>query len=121
MATVTTQLTLVSSTSTSATVNLEVSDTLNTTNPVAGVSRVTVLHTGAGTDIIAASGTDTLYTYLRNMDPTNIVDVRTAAGVVIAKLGPHEAMWLPVYSATGLELLANTASCVVEYAYWKKS
>ena len=43
MATVTTQLTLVSSTSTSATVNLEVSDTLNTTNPVAGVSRVTVL------------------------------------------------------------------------------
>jgi hypothetical protein len=120
MATVTTQLTLVSSTSTSATINLEVGDTLNTTNPVAGVSRVTVLHTGE-TVIHAASGTDVLYTYLRNMDPINIVDVKTDAGVVIAKLGPHEAMWLPIYSGTGLELQANTASCVVEYAYWKKS
>jgi len=120
MATVTTQLTLVSSTSTSATVNLEVSDTLSTTNPVAGVSRVTV-STGSATNIHDASGTDILYTYLRNMDPTNIVDVKTDAAVVIAKLGPHEAMWLPVYSATGLELQANTASCVVEYAYWKKS
>ena len=120
MATVTTQLTLVSSTSTSATINLEVSDTLNTTNPVAGVSRVTVLHTSE-TVIHAAGGTDVLYTYLRNMDPTNIVDVKTDGAVTIAKLGPHEAMWLPVYSVTGLELKANTASCVVEYAYWKKS
>tara|TARA_A100001201_G_scaffold140172_1_gene132975 strand:+ start:874 stop:1236 length:363 start_codon:yes stop_codon:yes gene_type:complete len=120
MATVKTQLTLVSSTSTSATVNLEVSDTLDTTNPVAGVSRATVSHT-TETVLIAASTDGTLYTYLRNMDPTNIVDVKTDGAVTFAKLGPHEAMWLPINGGAGLELQANTAACVVEYAYWKKS
>ena len=54
------------------------------------------------------------------MDGTNFVVVKTAGAADFAKLRAGEFMFFPLKLAAGLEVQADTATCIVEYAYWKR-
>ena len=54
------------------------------------------------------------------MDSTNFVILQTTGSVQYARLSPGEFCFFPVNDSNGLEARADTASCVLEYAYWKK-
>ena len=121
MATLTPTLTLASTDYGSDTLNFTVTDSLTVTEPSVGISRLTVLHTAAS-QILADAGSDgTVYFYLKNIDTTNFVSIMNDAGNKLGKLNAQEFAFIPVDLNEGLELQANTASCVVEYAYFTKS
>ena len=119
MATLTAKLTLTSSNATSDTLNLTVTDTLTTGNPAISTSRSDILHTGA-TNILTTSSSSITYVYLKNLDSTNLIVVKTDGGTAFADLGPEEFMFLPLKGAVGLEVQADTATCSLEYGYWTK-
>lgn len=102
------------------TLNLLATDKLTVEAPIAGVSKLSILHTAA-TNIRTTTDASITYVYLKNTDTTNIITVKTDAGVAFADLGPEESMFFPLKGAVGLEVQANTATCKLEYAYWTKS
>ena len=124
MATLTPTLTLTSTDASSDELNITVTDSLTTTNPAINIARASVLHT-AETELLSAAAAvaavDEVYFYVKNMDSTNFVEVKNAAGsATFAKLRAGEFMFLPLKEAIGLEVQAHTATYDVEYAYWKK-
>ena len=123
MATLTPTLTLTSTDATSDALSLTVTDSLTTANPSINIARASVLHS-APTELLSAAAAvaagNEIYFYVRNMDGTNFVAVKTAGGTDFAKLRAGEFMFLPLKEAIGLEVQAHTATCVVEYAYWKR-
>ncbi len=122
MATLTPKLTLTSSDATSDALLLSVDDSLDTTTPSINVARVSVLHTGSGTEIITALASNPhTYFYAKNTDATNYVICRTAAGVEWGRLAPGEFMFMAVATTVGIEFLAVNATCIVEYGYWTKT
>ena len=122
MATLTPKLTLTSSDTSTDSLLLSVDDSLDTTTPSIDTSRVSVLHTGSGTEIIteAASNPHT-YFYAKNTDATNYVICRTAGGTEWGRLAPGEFMFMAVATTVGIEFLAVNATCIVEYGYWTKT
>jgi len=121
MATLTAKLTLTSSTVLSDALNLTVTDTLAVTNPTE-LSRVSVLHTGSGTEILTAAASNPhTYFYAKNLDSTNYIICRTAGGAEWGRLAPGEFMFMAVATTVGIEFLAVTATCEVEYGYWTKT
>tara|TARA_R110002020_G_scaffold1420_5_gene6447 strand:+ start:143 stop:517 length:375 start_codon:yes stop_codon:yes gene_type:complete len=123
MATLTPTLTLTSTDATSDALSITVTDSLTTANPSINIARASVLHS-AETELLSAAGhtaaADEVYFYIKNMDTTNFVEVKTAGGTAFAKLRAEEFMFLPVKEALGIEVQAHTATCIVEYAYWKR-
>ena len=117
MATLTPTLTLSSSDATGDSLSLSVTDTLTTTIPAINTAQVSIA-AGAATEILTTSQATHTYVYLKNTDDTNYVSVKTAAGNVYARLKAGEFMFLPVELSIGIEVQANTASCIVEYGYW---
>ena len=121
MATLTTKLTLSSSDTLSDSTNVSITDTLTVTNPTE-LSRVSVLHTGSGTEILTAAASNPhTYFYAKNTDATNYIICRTAAGTEWGRLAPGEFMFFAVAATVGIEFLAVNATCIVEYGYWTKS
>jgi len=121
MATLTAKLTLTSSTVNSDTLNVSVIDTLTIQNPSVSLARASVLHTDPTELLSVADHTaiaEEVYFYVKNMDDTNFVAVKTAAGADFARLRAGEFMFLPLREALGLEVQAHTATCIVEYGYW---
>jgi hypothetical protein len=59
--------------------------------------------------------------YLKNMDATNVITVKTDGAVAFLDLSPGEFAFLPLKGAVGMEVQANTAACILEYGYWTKS
>tara|TARA_R100001086_G_C11703867_1_gene222142 strand:- start:233 stop:607 length:375 start_codon:yes stop_codon:yes gene_type:complete len=123
MATLTPTLTLTSTDATGDELNLTVTDSLTTGNPAINIARASILHT-AETELLSAAAHSAaaadVYFYVKNMDGTNFVDVKNAGGTVFAKLRAGEFMFFPLKLASGLEVQADTATCIVEYAYWAK-
>ena len=117
MATLTPTLTLTSSDATGDSLSLSVTDTLTTTIPAINTAQVSIA-TASATEILTTSQAVHTYVYLRNTDDTNYVSVKTAAGNTYARLKAGEFMFLPVELSIGIEVQANTASCIVEYGYW---
>jgi len=125
MATLTPTLTLTSTDATSDALSITVTRSLTTGNPSINIARASVLHT-APTELLSAAAAvaagDEVYFYVKNMDSTNFVEVKQASGVVtFAKLRAGEFMFLPLKEAIGLEVQAHTATCIVEYAYWRRA
>ena len=121
MATLTPTITLTSTDASSDSLALSVTDTLAITAPSVSISRIDVLHTGSGTEIIAAAASNPhTYFYAKNIDTTNYVVCRNAAGEEWGRLAPGEFMFMAVAAGVGLEFLAVTATCEVEYGYWSK-
>jgi len=102
--------------------SLSSSDTLTVSEPTQGLSRIDVLHTGSGTEIITAAASNPhTYFYAKNTDATNYVICRNAAGEEWGRLAPGEFMFMAVAATVGIEFLAVTATCIVEYGYWSKT
>ena len=122
MATLTPTLKLISSDTSTDALSFTVTDSLTTSTPSIDVARVSVLHTGSGTEIITAAASNPhTYFYAKNTDATNYVICRTAAGVEWGRLAPGEFMFMAVATTVGIEFLAVNATCIVEYAYWSKT
>ena len=119
MATLTAKITLTSANATSDALNLSVSGTLTTTNPSINIARASVSHSGV-TTFIASSVSEVNYVYLKNIDTTNYIDVRTDGATGMIRLAAGEFAFFPLMGSTGLECQANTAACVLEYAYFTK-
>lgn len=120
MATLTPTLTLVSSDATSDPLSISVSDSLTVGPPQVGMSRLTIT-TSDNQEIVDDAVSGVYYFYAKNTDETNFVILQTTASVQYARLGPGEFCFFPINDGAGLEARADTASCVLEYAYWKKS
>ena len=119
MATLTPKLTLSSSDATSDTLSLSVTDTLTITNPSIGISKITIT-TADNQELVDEAGSAISYFYAKNTDTSNFVVLQTEASVQYARLSPGEFCFFPINAAAGLEARADTASCVLEYAYWTK-
>ena len=119
MATLTLTLTLTSSDITSDALALTVTGGLTVTHPSVGISRLTIT-TADNQELVDEATSGVFYFYAKNTDTTNFVILQTTASVQYARLSPGEFCFFPVNDANGLEARADTASCVIEYAYWKK-
>jgi hypothetical protein len=120
MATLVPTLTLTSSDISSAeTLSLSITDSLTVGAPSQGISTVIATATG-GNHIIVPAGTAVKYFYAKNIDETNFVVLQTTASIQYARLSPGEFAFFPINDGAGLEARADTASCVLEYAYWTK-
>jgi len=119
MATLVQKLTLTSSNSSSDSLNLVASDILTTTIPHQGLTRVAIT-TSDNQEIVDEAVSGDFYVYVKNLDATNFVILQTTASGVWGKLSAGECAFFPVHTGIGLELRADTATCNVEYAYWKK-
>lgn len=120
MATLTSTLALTSTDATTESLSLSVTDALTTTDPAISIARKSVATTGEF-NILTTSDSSITYVYVKNIDTTNIITLKTDAGVEHMDLGPGEFAFFPVKGAVGLEATANTAACVLEYGYWTKS
>ena len=67
-----------------------------------------------------ASRTSRFPNSTKNLDDTNFVILQTTASVQYARVGPGEFAFFAVNDSNGLEARADTATCSVEYGYWKK-
>ena len=119
MATISVALTLESTDTSSDELSVSVSDSLTTTNPSVGVSRA-VITTADNQELVDEAGSAIYYFYAKNTDTSNFVVLQTTASVQYARLSPGEFCFFPINAAAGLEARADTASCVLEYAYWTK-
>jgi hypothetical protein len=120
MATLTAKLTLSSSNVTSDTLNLTTTDTLTVTNPSTNIARISCPHDSV-TQVLTTSQSAITYVYLKNIDSTNIIVVKTDGAVSFSDLGPGEFIFFPLKGAVGVEVQADTAACILEYGYWTKS
>jgi len=120
MATLTPSLTLTSTDATSDTLSFTVDDTLSVTHPSIGLSRVTIT-TADDQELVDEAVSGIRYFYAKNTDSTNFVVLQTTASVQYARLSPGEFAFFPINDGAGLEARADTASCVLEYAYWTKA
>ena len=118
MATLIPKLTLSSSNSASGPINVSVTDVLTTTLPHQGLTRQTI--TTADDQEVVSTASGIYYVYIKNLDATNFVILQTVASVQWGRLSKGEFAFFAVNDGAGLELRADTASCNVEYAYWKK-
>lgn len=123
MAKLNTTFTLRSTTISSSSLNISITDELDVSNPVQGLSRESVA-TNADTEIVSATKAGAMYVYLKNMDPANYLELKTDAqadAASFATLNANEAILFCVPASTGLHLRANTQACVVEYATFTKT
>ena len=120
MATLNAKLTLTSSNATSDVLNLSVSKALTTTTPTVGLSRTTIT-TADNQELVDEAVSGVKYFYAKNTDTTNFVVLQTTASVQYARLSPGEFCFFPVNDSVGLEARADTASCVLEFAFFTKS
>lgn len=120
MATITAKLTLDSTTvSTSETLGVSVTDTLTTTSPSVGVSQA-IITTADNQELVDEASSGVKYFYAKNTDTTNFVILQTTASVQYARLSPGEFCFFPINDGAGLEARADTANCILEYAFFTK-
>tara|TARA_R100001163_G_C5015212_1_gene159789 strand:+ start:287 stop:658 length:372 start_codon:yes stop_codon:yes gene_type:complete len=122
MATLTPTLTLASTDATSDTAfSFTVTDSLTTdaAGPFQGLSRQTIT-TSDNQELVDEATSGVFYFYAKNIDTTNFVVLQTTASVQYARLSPGEFCFFPINDGAGLEARADTASCVLEFAFFKK-
>jgi len=112
-------LSIVDSTTFSDEINFSVTDSLTTGTPSQGLTKATIT-TADNQELVDEATSGVFYFYAKNTDSTNFVVLQTTASVQFARLGPLEWCFFPINDGAGLEARADTASCVLEYAYWKK-
>ena len=121
MATLKPTLSLSSTDATSDALSFSVTDTLTVSDagPNQGLSKITIT-TADNQELVDEATSGIFYFYAKNTDTTNFIVLQTTASVQYARLSPGEFCFFPVNDGNGLEARADTASCVLEYAYWKK-
>lgn len=121
MATLTATLQLVSSDVSSDALSINQTKGLSVTNPSVDIARQSVGTVSVFNILTTAANTDITYVYLKNADSTNIITIKDDGGNNFLDLGPAEIAFFPVKGTVGLEALANTAPCILEYGFWTKS
>ena len=120
MATLSTSLTLSSTDTASDALSFTVTDSLTVGAPSVGLSKITIT-TADNQELVDEAISGIRYFYAKNTDSTNFVVLQTTASVQYARLGPDEFCFFPINDGAGLEARADTASCILEYAYWTKA
>ena len=121
MATLTPTLTLTSTDAASDSLSITVTDSLTVGNPAVNVARQEVATTGQFNILTTADNTGISYVYVKNIDSTNVITLKDDSANNFLDLSPGEFAFFPVKGGIGLEATANTAACVLEYAYWTKA
>jgi hypothetical protein len=119
MATLVPTLTLTSSDAFSDELSFSVTDSLTTGTPSQGLTKVTIT-TSDNQELVDEAVSGVKYFFAKNHDTTNFVILQTTASVQYARLSPLEWCFFPINDGAGLEARADTASCILEYAYWAK-
>ena len=112
-------LTIKATTTFSDEINFSVTDSLTTGTPSQGLTKVTIT-TADNQELVDEATSGVFYFYAKNTDSTNFVILQTTGSVQYARLSPGEFCFFPINDGNGLEARADTASCILEYAYWKK-
>ena len=112
-------LTLNDTTTFSDTINFSVTDILSVESPAQGLTLATIT-TADDQELVDEGTSGVFYFFARNTDSTNFVILQTTGSVQYARLSPGEFCFFPINDGAGLEARADTASCILEYAYWKK-
>ena len=114
MATLTPTITLTSADATSDALSITATTPLTVTTPSVGLSRQTIT-VSDDQELVDEAVAGMFY-----LDATNFVILQTTASVQFARLSPGEFCFFPINTGAGLEARADTASCILEYGYWKK-
>jgi len=129
MATLTAKLTLSSSNISSDSLNVTVTNTVSTTTPSVGLSRVAIT-TSDNQELVDEGTSGVFYFYFKNLDPTNFVILQTTASVQYARVGPGEFTFFPLAPSDGsdggtevggLKVTAGSAEVQINYGFWKRS
>jgi hypothetical protein len=112
-------LTITDTTTFSDDISFSVTDSLTVTAPAQGLTLVTIT-TADDQELVDEAVSGVKYFFAKNTDSTNFVILQTTASVQYARLGPGEFCFFPINDGAGLEARADTASCILEYAYWTK-
>tara|TARA_R100000234_G_scaffold61783_1_gene37387 strand:+ start:110 stop:472 length:363 start_codon:yes stop_codon:yes gene_type:complete len=120
MATLNATLTLSSTDALSDVLSFTVTDELTVTAPTQGLSRQTIT-TADDQELVDDAVSGVKYFYAKNLDSTNFVVLQTTASVQYARLSPGEFAFFPINDGAGLEARADTASCILEFAFFAKS
>ena len=112
-------LTLTDSTTFSDEISFSVTDSLTVTAPAQGLTKVTIT-TADNQELVDNAVSGVMYFFAKNTDASNFVILQTTASVQYARLSPGEFCFFPINDGAGLEARADTASCILEYAYWAK-
>ena len=120
MATLNATLTLSSTDALSDVLSFTVTDELTVTAPTQGLSRQTIT-TADDQELVDEAVSGVKYFYAKNLDSTNFVILQTTASVQYARLSPGEFAFFPINDGAGLEARADTASCILEFAFFAKS
>lgn len=120
MATLNATLTLSSTDALSDVLSFTVTDELTVTAPTQGLSRQTIT-TADDQELVDDAVSGVKYFYAKNLDSTNFVILQTTASVQYARLSPGEFAFFPINDGAGLEARADTASCILEFAFFAKS
>ena len=113
-------LTISDATTFSDAINFSVTDSLSVEAPAQGLTLATIT-TADNQELVDEAVSGVFYFYAKNTDSTNFVILQTTRSVQYARLGPDEFCFFPINDGAGLEARADTASCIIEYAYWKKA
>jgi hypothetical protein len=119
MGTLVPTLTLTDSTTFSDEISFSVTDSLTTGTPSQGLTKVTIT-TSDNQELVDEAVSGVRYFFAKNTDASNFVILQTTASVQYARLSPGEWCFFPINDGAGLEARADTASIVLEYAYWAK-
>tara|TARA_R100000742_G_C4245558_1_gene64556 strand:+ start:48 stop:407 length:360 start_codon:yes stop_codon:yes gene_type:complete len=112
-------LTITDSTTFSDIINFTVTDSLTTGTPSQSLTKATIT-TADNQELVDEATSGVFYFFAKNHDTTNFVILQTTGSVQYARLSPGEWCFFPINDGAGLEARADTASCVLEYAYWAK-
>ena len=112
-------LTITDTTTFSDEISFSVTDSLSVEAPAQGLTLATIT-TADNQELVDDGTSGVFYFYAKNTDSTNFVILQTTASEQYARLGPSEFCFFPINDGVGLEARADTASCILEYAYWKK-
>ena len=120
MATLNATLTLSSTDALSDVLSFTVTDELTVTAPTQGLTRQTIT-TADDQELVDDAVSGVKYFYAKNLDSTNFVVLQKTNSEQYARLSPGEFAFFPINDGAGLEARADTASCILEFAFFAKS
>jgi hypothetical protein len=112
-------LTITDTTTFTDEINFSVTDSLTTSTPSQSLTKVTIT-TADDQELVDEAVSGVRYFFAKNHDESNFVILQTTASVQYARLSPGEFCFFPINDGAGLEARADTASIILEYAYWAK-
>ncbi len=113
-------MTLISSDATTDALSISIANALITEEPSTNTARDLIAF-GAATVLVASTSAVTTYVYLKNIDATNFITIKTDAAIDFGRLSPGEWAFFPLEPSVGIEVQADTADCILEYGLWTKS